>query len=881
VNFSGCSYKPETPRWGSQVEWDDPALLTFGVAKVARNMQFREESTKTRFGLVRALVTGQNADITGLGLLNYEGDETGAGAGKFPFIFDAGGRLWREQGQGSKNLTPILNSLLLADCHAIFNYAYGRAYMAQSNLITGTAKLLVFDGKNVDLNQASSAPIGLPWQANTKYEVGDIVSPVSGSPNRLFRVEATAGDPESGGLEPAWPDVDNALVFDYHLQWRECTPFIGIAVPAPAQPTIARVAAGGTYAAGRDVYIKIALDNGSGETNIADQTAKVLVNTVLNDAVRVSRPIIPAWNADIVPPYQITGWTVYAADVATGAAAPADAAYRKVGATQALATATFDVTVTGAGAFAVLVNTAVLGATGNICAGVRWMVFAFENSNGYVSGITDPVPVSTVASMDGQEILAARIPIGKANTRRRICAFTVAGGSKAGPYFYLAADDKISDPDSPDATTVDVTKTTIEDNVTTLARFSFPDFYLEVSPLEATDWFNKAEIPGCTEAYFSKTLNRMILTGVPGYPSGHWISPEDDPETFYLTDASTSSELEVSERDGKRTVCWRELDRIQYSLKENGGFRVDPTGPNPQKWDAVPVWSGSGPGGPRACVSTDRFMVYAGEAGAYLFTGNGKPDYISPELETTWKRLNRPYKHTISVTVDEEAHEIHFLLPLDNATKPNYRLRLKVRDWTQLTSEPIVLARSGKLVPNTMGRRWSVEPLDANVIFIAERDLAVSVDHRIDHRQVLYGRNNGVGLVSMERPDYYADEDVAGTAVAIDDEFQTVYADNPKLMDMWLGGVTVAAKGHGLMKVTAVPGKGDELDLTARRDCNLTTLNDDDVETFDEVIVDLGARSAHHERWAVRFESDGTPGNWFELHHAQLHLNPKYQTRKA
>lgn len=869
MDFSGYKMKPSVPRWGSQVEWDDVTRMAFGAGAVVRNMRFQDQSIGTRFALVRAMLTGHTDDITGLGFLNYEGDSTGAGAAKYQFVYDLAGRLYKEFPAGSKTLVPVVSSLLAAGLYATFCPAYGRSYVAQSDLISGQAAPFVVDGKNGDVQRMSDLPLGTEWTANTAFVVGDIVAPTV-SNGRIFRANAIAGNGKTGGVEPVWP-TNAGTVVDNNVTWKECTPFFGIQEPTPATPILARVGAGGTYAAGRDVYIKTTWVNANGETALPDQTAAKLVNTVLNDGVQVTKPVTPSWNA--ASPFPLTGWRVYAADVATGAAAPADSVYHLIGATNAMATATLTVTTTGAGAAGPLSNTATLTGAGNVCSGQRWMVVLFENSNGYISGMTDAIPVSSTASQDGFKLYVAKIPVGRANTVRRICAFTIAGGVQAGPFFYIGLDDIITDTTS--ESSINVTKTTIEDNVTTTATFDFPDFYLETLPTEVSNCFNKAMVPSCADIYFSKALNRLILTGVPGYPSAHWVGAAGDPETFYLSDASTSSELEISERDGQRTVAWREVGTQQYSLKEDSGFLVDPTvDPNPEKWDAKRKWDGHGPCGPLAIDGMDSFFVYAHTSGAYFFNGQADgPAYLTPELEKTWARINQAAKHTMCVKIDQTAHEIHFLLPLDGATKPNYRVRLHVRDWQYLTGEPIVLARNGKFIVNTLGRRWTVEPLDCNVIDISKRDLTVSVDQRIDHRQVLYGRNSGNGMVSMERPDYYIDEAADGTGLYIDWQVDTVYADNPNGFDLWIGGGSVAAKGNSLLKFYAFGSKTDPVEITAKKDCDLTGGK--------EVVFHGGARSAHDEFWALRLTGDGTAGSWAQLHYATLHLNPKYATAKG
>lgn len=357
----------------------------------------------------------------------------------------------------------------------------------------------------------------------------------------------------------------------------------------------------------------------------------------------------------------------------------------------------------------------------------------------------------------------------------------------------------------------------------------------------------------------------MIATGVPGFPSGHLVSEAADPETFYLP----GSEIEVAENDGFKTVAWREVDDTQYSLKENAGYRVGVNDTEPQSWAVTQAWTGSGPCGSRAVDCTDKFMVYGSTSGLHLMA-NQPPVFISPEVRETWKRLNLAYKHLMQVKIDQFSKQIHVLMPVDGSTKNNLHLRLMVRDWNQLTTEPVVLSRNGGLVATTMGRKWSIEPMDVNLIEVFDRTIP-GESSSIANRQVMFGSD---GVVYMENPNLKGyDENAAGEQVAIDWQYDTVYCENKNNVILGLGGVTIAAIGEGGMKVFALSHK-EPYEITAKRPFEFTSTEHD---THYDAIV----RALHDEHFGLRFQSDGEPGSWAELHDAILHLKVQWATRRG
>ena len=132
-------------------------------------------------------------------------------------------------------------------------------------------------------------------------------------------------------------------------------------LPAPDQPGVTRNPGAGSFAAARDVYIAVTFVNGRGETDLS--RAFKLTGSSLNDQFSVVSPTLSAWYQALAGSDAVTGYNVYEADVPSGAAAPAGAAFKKVNA--ALVTIGNDTTVdkSAVGAVAPASNAAKLSTT--------------------------------------------------------------------------------------------------------------------------------------------------------------------------------------------------------------------------------------------------------------------------------------------------------------------------------------------------------------------------------------------------------------------------------------------------------------------------------------------------------------------------------------
>src|SRR6202012_3865497 len=160
------------------------------------------------------------------------------------------------------------------------------------------------------------------------------------------------------------------------------------------------------------------------------------------------------------------------------------------------------------------------------------------------------------------------------------CGFTVADGTNDGPFFYI-----------PDATvSAQVLQTsTVVPNGTTTAFFNFTDTFLQgETSTDMTDRLRVIQPPKAVDVYYSPTIDRVILSGVDGYGSGHYISLAADSESYY----GDTSPIQVANGNGQLCICAREFQGTIYSLKERSGFVITPTATDPSTWNVSQRWEG-------------------------------------------------------------------------------------------------------------------------------------------------------------------------------------------------------------------------------------------------------------------------------------------------
>ena len=909
MNFDGF-IPHEFTRFGGLVDNDDPTVLPMGVAAVCRNCRFQLTTVATRYGLQTALQGPNQAAISGLASLIYTPENPGETLFQVPMVFDTDGYLLVEKPAGSGILVRVQGPLVSqpANAHAVITEAYNRALVAFSDLQTPSAPINVYGLSTQQLDPYGQKPLGAAWLASTAYLVGEYVQPTAtGGNGHLYRC-ILAGTTQA--TEPAWPLAENATVTDGGVTWEELTPVLVNRLPAPSGPQPTRVPGGGTFAAGRDVYLAMTYVNAQGES-IASAPG-ILVNTNLSDAAQFTVPALSAlsgwirglasayqpasvnvYEADVAtgsaapspasfakvgnfalgsivtvtatasgvappssntarvtpgglqPPstptverasgsgsfpagrdvyiiatftnaagetlpslagtvidtvfddavqipipsslYQITGVNLYEADVAAGAAAPATTSYALVGSFQPLTTAT--ITASASGPAPPVVNSS--GSAGNIAPdagnGLRYASIAFTNRNGNLS---PTVTAFTSISVDvpGDQLYMANIPIGPSNIINRTIGFTVADGTNVGPFFYI--------PSAIVSAAIPMTATVIADNSTTTAFFNFTDEFLEgETSTDMTDRLRCVLPPAAVDVYYSPSNDRVVLSGVDGYGSGHYISLAADSESYY----GDTSPIQVANGNGQRCICAREFQGTLFSLKERSGFTISPTATDPSTWSVQQRWEGVGPCGPRAVCVTNEFLFFVHRSGAYVYTpSEPEPKLMTKEIPTLWQTINWDYQHLIWCCVDEENKEIRIGIPVGTATVPNQTLTM---NYMEGMTGPIHFSQyAGREVAMGAARKWSLDDIAGSVAVRCERQLPTNASPfaALRQSQVLIGSSAPDGTVQMITTGVYNDN---GSGIAC--QYETTSTQDLMAVSM-LGGVSINALGQGSMTVSVM-----------------------------------------------------------------------------
>ena len=981
MNFDGFTPR-EFTRFGGLVDNDDPTVLPMGVAAVCRNCRFQLTTVATRYGLQTALQGPNQAAISGLASLIYTPENPGETLFQVPMVFDTDGYLLVERPAGSGILARVQGPLVSqpANAHAIVTEAYNRALVAFSDLQTPSAPINVYGLSTQQLDPYGQKPLGAVWLASTAYVMGEYVQPTAtGGNGHLYRC-IFAGITHA--TEPAWPLAENATVTDGGVTWEELTPVLVNRLPAPGGPQPTRVAGGGSFLAGRDVYLAMTYVNAQGES-IASAPG-ILVNTNLDDAARFAVPSLSSlsgwirglasayqptsvnvYEADVAtgsaapspasfakvgnfalgaivtvtatasgvappssntarvtpgglqPPstptverasgsgsfpagrdvyiiatftnaagetlpslagmvidtvlddavqvpipsslYQITGVNLYEADVATGAAAPASSSYALVGSFQPLTTAT--ITASASGPAPPVVNSS--GSAGNIApdagTGLRYASIAFTNRNGNLS---PTVTAFTSISVDvpGDQLYMANIPIGPGNVINRTIGFTVADGTNVGPFFYI--------PSAIVSAAIPMTATVIADNSTTTAFFNFTDEFLEAeASTDMTDRLRCVLPPAAVDVYYSPSNDRVVLSGVDGYGSGHYISLAADSESYY----GDTSPIQVANGNGQRCICAREFQGTLFSLKERSGFTISPTATDPSTWSVQQRWEGVGPCGPRAVCVTNEFLFFVHRSGAYVYTpSEPEPKLMTKEIPTLWQTINWDYQHLIWCCVDEENKEIRIGIPVGTATVPNQTLTM---NYMEGMTGPIHFSQyAGREVAMGAARKWSLDDIAGSVAVRCERQLPINASPfaALRQSQVLIGSSAPDGTVQMIATGIYNDN---GSGIAC--QYETTSTQDLMAVSM-LGGVSINALGQGSMTVSVMvarsftdsPGPGtNEVKLAP------FPLTPENWKGYS------GGARGQNERFRMRFTNGTAPNAWFALKYCSLFTRPLFSGR--
>ncbi len=694
-------------------------------------------------------------------------------------------------------------------------------------------------------------------------------------------------DAPSGGGTP--PSTAFQLVGSFALG---AAPVV-TATAAGAAPPVTNTAElpTGAFPAGRDVYVALTYSNNLGETPLGPSNS--IIDTLANDAVQVTLSAVPEYP-------QITTVNIYEADVATGATPPPNSAFSKVGSYQVpsvqfiLATATGvnppTTNTTGPGG-----NVAADTADGGINAsqGYRYAVPAWMNRNETISGFTPAAVSKYIVDEDGWQISVFKVPLGPANIIGRVINWTVADGTQVGPFAWIGLVDLQVPtqnqvyPSSYVSDGISIIPTVFLDNVTTTGTFNFTDETL-TGEIEAgaggnntTDRLTLMPPPQAVRVDFLLTVNRLCLSLVPGYTSGHVISLAGDYESF---DQSTSA-LPIATDSGE--VAWGVLEyRNQiYSMRERSGVVLTPGTGAPSTWDAKARWSGDkgngvGPCGPRAFAQNGQFIGFVHRTGFYRYNDT-TPDMMTKEVPREWATINWAAATTIAVSIDDDTHTVRLQVPVGNSMVPNKEFCLSyLEGW----ENPIHFTTySQKEVTQEASRRWSFNDVSAYVCKRIYRTIPnpppqplgdtgvqqTNSDFYIS--QLAYTTCDQSGIINARTPGRF-DDNGAG----IDWVYESTSAQamqKPSKPE----GVVTSAVGQGPINVTFIAGRRRLNDSSGAK----RVLRCAPIPVEPQGNVDFTSRPdrAVDEYWRVRWDNGKQPGVWCSIKKAMIYVIPTRQAR--
>lgn len=510
----------------------------------------------------------------------------------------------------------------------------------------------------------------------------------------------------------------------------------------------------------------------------------------------------PAGSGDLIPVHAATGVTLPAHSFLQAAGA-----YNHLyfsfgdGRSGTAAPASFDGThldPVGLAAPTGASNVADSASTGNVAAGLRYGIVLYKTRNGY---ITAPQGPFSWTAAGGKQVTVSNLPIGPEQVVARIVAFTVAGGSNAGPYFYIGTPATIGG--------VNETSTIVGDNVSTSATFNFDDVYLSAST-DCTSTLRKILLSPQGGVWYSPTTRRLIWWGDSSQPSLLRLSEPDDPETV-LGDTGL---INVAENNGQRVTACFEYRSQLYAAKEHSLHLITSNSGDPATWMVQEIVRKAGVAGPRAVDVCGDFFFIAHRSGAYVCNG-GDPVLVSLEIQPLWQRINWEYGHLIWVHIDTESRQVRVGVPLDQSTVPNAILKVDYQeDW----NPPIAVSRLSINEHAAPGRKWSMDDLAAYSGLRFERlmtapeggvgDAMGSIDNRLATSQVLLASASADGMVNAIDPNATSDN-----GQPIRSWYQTAFLSSTEdstgnsLGMQDLGGVTGSLDGQGIVQVDAIPSR--------------------------------------------------------------------------
>ncbi|HEV2709143.1 MAG TPA: hypothetical protein VGU67_02920 [Edaphobacter sp.] len=884
--------------------------LPLGTAQISRNNRYTPTQVGTRWGFSNRLTFGaQNSRLAGAGVIRYlANDESGKEVIGLCAYTQADGNIYGATPFLQSSVTQLTTDAFISmanlpripGINPVVTQSFNKGMIAMGDLTSGVAPNMIYDPNAGTIDQVSDIPFGAPWNPGKRYRVGHMISPstfetyglpveqgvwVAAATGHLYRC-ITAGT--SGAAPPTWPTAQNSSVADNTVEWQETTPECLAGLPDPPAAIVSSSAPDGysPITSGATIFIALTYNNTSGEgiNELVDAAGILDPNRVLewvntSGGARDLTVTLPAIPPDIGTSGPLgakgaTSYNVYAYIVqgTPDVTNYTDPTFYARAATGLAPGASLTISAFPTGQALPLINTATVADAGNVDTGIRWMVVMFEMRSTYITGFGATSPIRVNVSQ-ANLVVRVNIPTGPYNTKRRICAFTVAGASSAGPYTYVDQDDV----ESPGFNQADVpiTSTCINDNTTKTAQFNFTDTYLPGAS-NVTNYFNRIEVPPASAIKQSQTLSMNVYTGCTGFPSGYLISDLLDGEAV----RNPGSNLPVAQSDGDRTVGWCEIRENQIALKENSGHAVIPNDGDPNTWAVHRLWGDSGPAGAKAWdVATEDaadFLIYAHQTGPYRCVSN-TPQLIGKEvgalvntsIQGLWKRINWEYGYKIVTKIDVSRREVRFAVPLDGATENNKVLTLSYAlGW----DDPIIfIVRTGREVPNISGRRWSVDDLVAmDFAYVPRRYQVETSQAGVDLSDNLLLCAADGALYTLTEGQLY-DENWSSGQIGYLSQWLGVPGPNPTLQIMSLQGATVAGSGNGQLNVYAEDEKGRRVALST--DARTMILTNTDQQR------DFGLRGVQGVKWGIGFDNGGKAGAGYLLNTAILWLRKFYASR--
>lgn len=752
------------------------------------------------------------------------------------------------------------------------------------SLTSVTAKLT-----NTVLNDAVN--VAIPTLASLAGWIRGLVSPYAVTFARVYEADVATGNPPP-------PESSYQLVNQYALGATavvtgsatsgEYPPTINTARITPGQlptpdvePVIVRVPTGGTFPAGRDVYLLQTYSNTAGETPAGP--ASSIVNTELDDGVQVTIAAVDGYP-------QISQINIYECDVPTGAPAPPSTQFAYVG--SYAPGDTHIITASATSSPPPIVNAT--GPGGNIVAdnptgginggqGYRYAAIMFQNRNYSVSGFTPASVIQYIVDEDGWELAIFNVATGPANIIARLCAFTVADGTNAGPFNWIGnlnpqvPSTNFVYPQQILSDQIQQSATIFADNVTTKGTFNFTDEFL-IASNDVTDRLDIIWPVACVHIAYAKSVDRMFQTGYLGNYSGCKVSNAGAPEDYY----ADTSDIPVGSDDGQRAWGVQEYKGVIYLMRERSGCVLSASPTSPNTWAARERWNQVGACGPRAFDSNDKFMMFAHRSGIYKYEDD--PDTMTKEIPYWWQTINWKAGNTICIDIDYETHQVQCLVPVNGSTVPNAKVMLNYEEgW----NNPIHFSTySGKEISMDAARKISIDDMAAFVCMRMERTLPdpplpVAGDDDVPLTgssfyvsQYVYGSSGPDGQVQASQPGTF-DDNGAG----IDWQYETV-CPQTAMAQSKCEGFLLNARGSGLLYSWLLAARKSAFGQQGGPKKRLSIpVRPIDLDVDQGEGISRAVPTKMNEKWRLRFTNGKVPGAWASLKWAAIYTIPMFSGR--